>query len=85
MKFRGGSKKKDSLPILGLQRLASLLNIAREQNIHLPEDPVLQQPHYQAAVSEGWPVPGQPVSLVFDGQDVADIFDEAVGLLMVQY
>lgn len=30
-------------------------------------------------------MPGQRVSLVFDGQAVADIFDEAVGLLMVQY
>lgn len=30
-------------------------------------------------------MPGQPVSLVFDGQAVADIFDEAVELLMVQY
>ena len=25
LKFQGGSKKKDSLPILGLQRLASLI------------------------------------------------------------
>ena len=66
-------------------RMIRLCINAREHNIHLPEEPVLQQPHYQAAVSQGWAVPGQPVSLVFDGQAVADIFDEAVGLLMVQY
>lgn len=49
-----------------------------------PEEAVLQQPQYQAAVLKALSVFGLPVSLAFDGLPVVDKSGATVELLKVQ-